>query len=69
MQKAQKRDACLKEKFWFRKDIITPDSPPEANKCCKSGSTCDPTNCDVYTPMTVNQIINGKVDIISNKNK
>lgn len=58
MQNAQKRGACSNEKFWFRKDITTQVSPPEANKCCKEGySTC----CDVYEPMTINQIINGKV--------
>lgn len=64
MKNAQKRNACLTEQFWFRKDITTTISPPEANKCCKGTSSCDPNNCDIYTPMTVNQIINGKVRIL-----
>lgn len=55
--KAQKRDAVLNEKFWFRKDLTTCESPPEAaayiSKCC-SGYRCE------YTQMTVDEIINGK---------
>lgn len=60
MQNAQKRNACLSQKFWFRKDITTQVSPPEANECCKK---CEPNDCDIYTLMTVNEIINGKVRI------
>jgi len=56
MKRAQKRDALLKEEFFFRKDITTCVSPPAATSCCQ---TCDCS--DVYTPMTVDQIINGKV--------
>lgn len=58
MQNAQKRGACLNQTFWFRKDITTQISPPEANECCKKGyANC----CDAFEPMTINQIINGKV--------
>lgn len=61
MQNAQKRGACLNQKFWFRKDITTQVSPPEANKCCKSTTNCDTTLCDQFILLTVNEIINGKV--------
>ncbi|XP_049773639.1 glutamate--cysteine ligase catalytic subunit [Schistocerca cancellata] len=54
MQKAQKRDAIRNEKFWFRKDITTEDSPTVATSCCQK------TECNVYTQMTIDQIINGK---------
>ncbi|KAK5645790.1 hypothetical protein RI129_004254 [Pyrocoelia pectoralis] len=58
MQNAQKRGANLNQTFWFRKDITTQISPPEANECCKKGyANC----CDAFEPMTINQIINGKV--------
>ncbi|KAI4464929.1 glutamate cysteine ligase [Holotrichia oblita] len=60
MQNAQKRGACLNQKFWFRKDITTQVSPPEANKCCQSTTNCDMTLCDQFIPLTVNEIINGK---------
>lgn len=59
MQNAQKRNACLGEKFWFRKDITTTVSPPEANKCCKG--TTNLKECDIYTQLTISEIINGKV--------
>lgn len=56
MQEAQKRNAAREGKFWFRKDLLTCDSPPEASKCCPI------SNCDAYERMTVNEIINGKKD-------
>jgi glutamate--cysteine ligase catalytic subunit len=58
MKRAQKRDALLQEEFYFRKDITTCVSPPAATSCCHA-SDCS----DVYTPMTVDQIINGKVTL------
>lgn len=67
MQNAQKRGACLNQKFWFRKDITTQISPPEANKCCKGTTNCDMVVCDQFIPLTVNEIINGKVCIIYKK--
>jgi hypothetical protein len=58
MKRAQKRDALRQEEFYFRKDITTCVSPPAATSCCQT-SDC----CDVYTPMTIDQIINGKVTL------
>nr|CAD7581222.1 unnamed protein product [Timema californicum] len=54
MKRAQKRDAVLNEKFWFRKNITTCVSPPEATSCCQTSDT------DIYTSLSVNHIINGK---------
>nr|CAD7410299.1 unnamed protein product [Timema cristinae] len=54
MKRAQKRDAVLNEKFWFRKNITTCVSPPEATSCCQTSDT------DLYTSLSVNHIINGK---------
>ncbi|XP_030747860.1 glutamate--cysteine ligase catalytic subunit [Sitophilus oryzae] len=59
IQNAQKRNALKDQKFWFRKDITTDVSPPEANQCCK-GTKCETTECDLIGLMTVNEIINGK---------
>ncbi|CAL1301851.1 unnamed protein product [Larinioides sclopetarius] len=58
LAKAQKRDAVLTEKFWFRKDLTTckfvqTDDRKEMAECC-----C-PAECQ-YTEMTINEIINGK---------
>lgn len=62
MQNAQKRNACREQTFWFRKEITTKISPPEANECCRKGTkNCEPKNCDAFDCMTVNEIINGKV--------
>lgn len=60
MQNAQKRNALKEQKFWFRKDITTDVSPPEANRCCQNMSNCEPKDCDLIGLMTVNEIINGK---------
>lgn len=60
MQRAQKRNACKEGKFWFRKDITTQVSPPEANECCRGTTNCDLNNCGI-SEMTINEIINGKV--------
>ncbi|XP_050309513.1 glutamate--cysteine ligase catalytic subunit [Anthonomus grandis grandis] len=59
LQNAQKRNACKEQKFWFRKDITTDVSPPEANRCC-AGASCEPKDCDLVGLMTVNEVINGK---------
>ena len=45
MKKAQKRDAVLDQKMWFRKDIFSRD--------CDKGDDAE--------LMTVDEIINGKV--------
>ncbi|GFS80159.1 glutamate--cysteine ligase catalytic subunit [Nephila pilipes] len=57
LAKAQKRDAVLTEKFWFRKDLTTCESPPEAT--AYMAECCNPNECQ-YTQMTINEIINGK---------
>lgn len=57
MQKAQKRNALREELFWFRKDILTCVSPPEAASCCKQKAG------QIYVPMSINHIINGKVGL------
>lgn len=61
MQQAQKRNAAREEKFWFRKDITTHISPPEANEWCRRGTmNCEPKDCDMFGLMTINEVINGK---------
>ncbi|XP_035223286.1 glutamate--cysteine ligase catalytic subunit-like isoform X2 [Stegodyphus dumicola] len=57
LSKAQKRDAVLHEKFWFRKDLTTCESPPEA--AAYMAECCSSDECQ-YTLMTINEIINGK---------
>ena len=74
-KEAEKRDAVHSCKFWFRKDIITQSSPPEADKCVQQATTGSSTNCrskknecpkeekeldDSCELMTLNEIINGK---------
>lgn len=68
MQEAQKKDAVKRGKFWFRKDIITQVSPPEASQCFQStgcpyqnnDSTSNPNNTDQSCVlMTTDEIING----------
>ena len=54
MIRAQKRDSLKKEKFWFRRDIVS--------------SKQDENNKEEYTEFTINEIINGKVRLISNIN-
>jgi glutamate--cysteine ligase catalytic subunit len=68
MIEAQKRDAVKRCKFWFRKDIISLTSPPEAAACVEATGCCS-DNCTskLETPidescvlMSINEIINGK---------
>lgn len=64
MQEAQKRDALKRSKFWFRKDIITQVSPPEAAKCFEgAGCPCVVNNDQIPDEscvlMTADEIING----------
>ena len=51
MQRAQKRDALLTQKFWFRKDLVP-------NRDAQPGSAAVDQVC---VEMTVSEIINGKV--------
>ncbi|XP_054720488.1 glutamate--cysteine ligase catalytic subunit-like isoform X2 [Uloborus diversus] len=57
LAKAQNRDAVLYEKFWFRKDLTTGESPPEATAYMAECGCSD--ECE-YALMTINEIINGK---------
>lgn len=50
MQRAQRRNACLSEKFWWRRDV---GAPTDLAK-----QACDPA--ELYTEMTIDQIVNGK---------
>ncbi|ELU13874.1 hypothetical protein CAPTEDRAFT_24669, partial [Capitella teleta] len=64
MKVAHKRDAVLKEKFFFRKDILTCDSPKEAEQVCGcSASTSSGDIHAVYDEFTIDEIINGKPDV------
>lgn len=62
MSRAQKSNALHKELFHFRKDITTQETPPEPKAQCQSakcGANCAP----VYSAMSIDQIVNGKVII------
>lgn len=61
MSRAQKSNALHKETFYFRKDVTTQDTPPQCTVQCQN-SQCAENDCEsqVYTSMTVDQIINGK---------
>ncbi|KAF4525568.1 hypothetical protein B566_EDAN015057 [Ephemera danica] len=48
MQRAQMRDAVRSQKFWFRKDVTTGNSP----SCCQSRSSCN-TDEDYLSNMDV----------------
>lgn len=68
MHEAQKRDAVQRGKFWFRKDIITMTSPPEAAACVEATGCCS-AECTAKSEkpldescilMSVDEIVNGK---------
>ncbi|XP_044751273.1 glutamate--cysteine ligase [Coccinella septempunctata] len=59
MVNAQKRNACAEGMFWFRKDITTQVSPPEASEVCQTSKSSQNIS-DSFAKMTVNEIINGK---------
>lgn len=64
MSRAQKNNALNEEVFHFRKDITTQETPPQPKAQCQSakcGSNCAP----VYTAMSIDQIVNGKVTVNS----
>lgn len=52
MQRAQKRDAVLNQKFWFRKDVASQNTGNNSAQTTASSETC--------VEMTINEIINGK---------
>lgn len=55
MQKAQKRSACLEEKFWFRRNV---NDTKNDGTCETSGDNESP--CEECELWTINEIINGK---------
>lgn len=57
MQKAQKRNACLNQQFWFRKDVTGSQTNGEAAESASKNNIEDE-----YELMTIDQIINGKED-------
>lgn len=68
MSRAQKSNALHKELFHFRKDITTQETPPEPKAQCQSakcGANCAP----VYSAMSIDQIVNGKVTNLFSYNK
>lgn len=59
MQNAQKRDACLVEKFWFRKFSSNLCGKPNSSvngKCSEGAEECKSN----FELLTINEIINGK---------
>lgn len=60
MEAAQKRDAVRSGKFWFRKDILTCNSPPILGPNLASPVGGDDADDGCLTQMTINEIINGK---------
>lgn len=51
MQRAQRRNACLEQKFWWRRDVGGPADLDKQNT----------DSADIYSEMTINEIVNGKV--------
>lgn len=55
MQKAQKRNACHEEKFWFRSNF----GEKKGEDNCEPSAT-DEGNCKGCELWTINEIVNGK---------
>lgn len=55
MKRAQRRNAVLEQKLFFRKGITTCKTPPQAKNVCN----CVVSGSDEVVEMTVNEIING----------
>lgn len=55
MQNAQKRNAVIEQKFWFRKAVLV-----EGDNITKGKEGDDDDNSEEYELMTINEIINGK---------
>lgn len=62
MKRAQRRDAVRTQTFFFKKDLLTCNTPRNAKNFC--GDACA-DDSDDYSEMTVNEIINGKVCVFS----
>lgn len=57
MQRAQRRGACVSERFWFRRDVGAPPPPGQQPR----ETAADDAAADQYEEMTVTEIVNGKV--------
>ena len=57
MKRAQKRDAVLNQKFWFRKDLVSQNSSTGAVSTADEEQIC--------VEMTIGEIINGKVSLFN----
>ncbi|XP_061392080.1 glutamate--cysteine ligase-like [Musca vetustissima] len=68
MQRAQKRDACRKEKFWFRKNVRKSQKQTTNGYTNGSNGTTaavhqnGSSNDDEYELMSIGEIFNGKAD-------
>ncbi|XP_067950314.1 glutamate--cysteine ligase catalytic subunit-like [Watersipora subatra] len=75
VKRAQKRDAVLTEKFYFRTNVTTSCSPPDASECVKKGQCpgivvgntdrklSSSESCPyAFQELTINEIMNGKED-------
>ena len=60
MRRAQSRDAVHREKFYFRKSCVPEDDPEEGAESVDGGHAPQ-SHDDEYTEMSINTIINGKV--------
>ncbi|KAM3966577.1 glutamate--cysteine ligase [Aphomia sociella] len=57
MQRAQRRDACLKQKFWWRRDVGAPSTTSPTTPTPPQRPT---EHADQYAEMTIDEIVNGK---------
>lgn len=60
MQRAQRRNAILEEKFCFRSKLATCDTPADEKQCPLENKDPDYEMVE----MTVNEIINGKIFLL-----
>jgi hypothetical protein len=56
MQRAQRRGACLGQRFWWRRDVGAPRHVAAAPAAADDAP-------DNYAEMTINEIVNGKVPL------
>jgi glutamate--cysteine ligase catalytic subunit len=63
MTRAHQRDAVLKQKFWFRKNVFPPRRETSRPGTPSRGSRpATPAPSAEYEEMTINEIINGQAD-------
>lgn len=68
MQTAQKRDACRKEKFWFRKSSKS-TAAPQQNGGTAAGVTINGSGAATATAATTNGTTNGKPTLVNGSSK